>query len=135
MRPLLADGIITPPISITSAVEGLQELPALRNYMTAQTIIIIVLLILGIFFSCSNWYRPISARCSVPVMLIWFTMLAVLGAIHLFDDLAIFKAISPHYAIEFLRTYPHGFWLLGAVFLCTTGAEALYSDLGHCGPG
>ncbi len=60
-------------------------------------------------------------------------MLAILGAIHLFDDLAIFKALSPHYAIQFLRHYPHGFWLLGAVFLCTTGAEALYSDLGHCG--
>ncbi|MET0393583.1 MAG: KUP/HAK/KT family potassium transporter, partial [Chitinophagaceae bacterium] len=68
-----------------------------------------------------------------PVMFIWFTMLACLGAYHVFDDLTIFKAISPHYAFEFLRTYPGGFWLLGAVFLCTTGAEALYSDLGHCG--
>jgi KUP system potassium uptake protein len=62
-------------------------------------------------------------------------MLAVLGAWHLFDDLEIFKALSPHYAIMFLRSYPGGFWLLGAVFLCTTGAEALYSDLGHCGKG
>ena len=66
-------------------------------------------------------------------MFIWFTMLAILGGIHVFDDLSIFKALSPYYAIEFLRTYPEGFWLLGAVFLCTTGAEALYSDLGHCG--
>src|SRR5688500_3760665 len=66
-------------------------------------------------------------------MLTWFTYLAIQGGIHVFDYLAIFKAISPHYAIEFLRTYPEGFWLLGAVFLCTTGAEALYSDLGHCG--
>jgi KUP system potassium uptake protein len=61
------------------------------------------------------------------------TMLAVLGAFHLFDDLEIFKALSPHYAIQFLRHYPGAYWLLGAVFLCTTGAEALYSDLGHCG--
>jgi KUP system potassium uptake protein len=60
-------------------------------------------------------------------------MLAVLGAFHLFDDLEIFKALSPHYAIQFLRHYPGAYWLLGAVFLCTTGAEALYSDLGHCG--
>ncbi len=66
-------------------------------------------------------------------MFIWFTMLAVFGALHIADDLTIFKALSPYYAIEFLITYPHGFWLLGAVFLCTTGAEALYSDLGHCG--
>src|SRR5690606_5155130 len=68
-----------------------------------------------------------------PVMFIWFTMLAVFGALHIADDLTIFKALSPYYAIEFLINYPHGFWLLGAVFLCTTGAEALYSDMGHCG--
>ena len=66
---------------------------------------------------------------------IWFTMLAVLGIAHLTDDLSIFKALSPHYAIQLLTQYPKGFWLLGAVFLCTTGAEALYSDLGHCGKG
>src|SRR5438132_10664471 len=66
-------------------------------------------------------------------MFIWFTMLAVLGSNHLLDDLGIFKALSPHYAIQLLTTYHKGFWLLGAVFLCTTGAEALYSDLGHCG--
>ncbi len=60
-------------------------------------------------------------------------MMAVLGGSHLVDDLQIFKSLSPHYAIELLTTYPKGFWILGAVFLCTTGAEALYSDLGHCG--
>lgn len=68
-------------------------------------------------------------------MLVWFGMLAVLGAIHLMDDIAIFKAFNPYYAFELLTMYPKGFWLLGAVFLCTTGAEALYSDLGHCGKG
>jgi KUP system potassium uptake protein len=70
-----------------------------------------------------------------PVMFIWFSMLAVLGAAHVLDDLSIFKAFNPYYAINFLAEYPSGFWLLGAVFLCTTGAEALYSDLGHCGRG
>jgi KUP system potassium uptake protein len=68
-----------------------------------------------------------------PIMMVWFTMLAILGGIHVFDDLSIFKAFNPYYAYEFLANYPEGFWLLGAVFLCTTGAEALYSDLGHCG--
>lgn len=68
-------------------------------------------------------------------MLIWFSMLAILGVVHVFDDLTIFRALSPHYAFEFIRTYPSALWLLGAVFLCTTGAEALYSDLGHCGKG
>src|SRR6476646_3413945 len=70
-----------------------------------------------------------------PIMFIWFTMLAVLGSAHLLDDIFIFKAINPYYAIELLTAYPSGFWILGAVFLCTTGAEALYSDLGHCGRG
>lgn len=68
-------------------------------------------------------------------MFIWFSMLAVLGAAHVLDDLTIFKAFNPYYAIRFLSEYPYGFWLLGAIFLCTTGAEALYSDLGHCGRG
>lgn len=129
---LLADGIITPPISITSAVEGLGELPSLRG-MPTDTIVIIVLIILSLFFFLQQFGTASIGRLFGPVMFIWFTMLAVLGMIHVFDDLAIFKALSPHYAIQFLRDYPGGFWLLGAVFLCTTGAEALYSDLGHCG--
>src|SRR5207247_9586078 len=66
-------------------------------------------------------------------MFIWFTMLAVLGSSHLLDDIFIFKVLNPYYAIDLLTVYPNGFWILGAVFLCTTGAEALYSDLGHCG--
>lgn len=131
---LLADGIITPPISITSAIEGLEELPALRG-MPTQTVVIIVLCILSVFFFLQQFGTASIGRMFGPVMFIWFTMLAILGAVHVFDDLTIFKALSPHYAIEFLRNYPEGFWLLGAVFLCTTGAEALYSDLGHCGRG
>lgn len=129
---LLADGIITPPISITSAIEGLEELPVLRG-METNTTVIIVLIILSLFFFLQQFGTASIGKIFGPVMLTWFTMLAILGGIHVFDDLAIFKAVSPHYAIEFLRTYPEGFWLLGAVFLCTTGAEALYSDLGHCG--
>src|SRR5688572_3705862 len=68
-----------------------------------------------------------------PVMFVWFTMLALLGIVHLSDDFTIFRAFSPYYAIDFVTAYPNSLWLLGAVFLCTTGAEALYSDLGHCG--
>ncbi|HET6993992.1 MAG TPA: KUP/HAK/KT family potassium transporter [Chitinophagaceae bacterium] len=131
---LLADGIITPPISITSAVEGLQELPILRS-LTTETVVIIVLIILAMFFFLQQFGTANIGKLFGPVMFIWFTMLAVLGSFHLFDDLEIFKALSPHYAIQFLRHYPGAYWLLGAVFLCTTGAEALYSDLGHCGRG
>jgi KUP system potassium uptake protein len=130
---LLADGIITPPISVTSAIEGLDELPVLRGHLHVDTVVIIVLIILSAFFFLQQFGTASIGKLFGPVMFLWFTMLAVLGAVHLLDDPAIFKALSPHYAIEFLRTYPGGFWLLGAVFLCTTGAEALYSDLGHCG--
>ncbi len=131
---LLADGIITPPISITSAIEGLRELPALRELGTHDdTIVIIVISILVLFFFLQQFGTTAIGKLFGPIMFIWFSMLAVLGAWHIFDDLSIFKALSPYYAINFLATYPQGFWLLGAVFLCTTGAEALYSDLGHCG--
>ena len=131
---LLADGIITPPISITSAIEGLRELPAMRNLgQTDNTIVIIVLSILAAFFFLQQFGTASIGKLFGPIMFIWFTMLAVLGIYHIFDDLSIFKAINPYYAINFLANYPGGFWLLGAVFLCTTGAEALYSDLGHCG--
>ena len=131
---LLADGIITPPISITSAVEGLGKLPALRG-ITDDALVIIVLIILSLFFFLQQFGTASIGKIFGPIMLTWFTMLAILGGIHVFDDLSIFRSLSPYYAIEFLRTYPQGFWLLGAVFLCTTGAEALYSDLGHCGKG
>ena len=130
---LLADGIITPPISITSAIEGLKELPSLGIQEGSNTVVIIVISILALFFFLQQFGTASIGQFFGPVMFIWFTMLLVLGITHVFDDLSIFRAISPHYAIEFLRTYPNGFWLLGAVFLCTTGAEALYSDLGHCG--
>ncbi len=131
---LLADGIITPPISITSAIEGLRELPALQNLST-NIIVIIVLAILVLFFFLQQFGTASIGKLFGPVMLVWFTMLAVLGASHVMDDLSIFKAFNPYYAINLLSVYPEGFWLLGAVFLCTTGAEALYSDLGHCGRG
>jgi KUP system potassium uptake protein len=130
---LLADGIITPPISITSAIEGLKELPALGIEDGSNTVVIIVLAILTLFFFMQQFGTASIGKLFGPIMFIWFTMLLVLGFIHVFDDLAIFKALSPYYAVSFLKNYDGGFWLLGAVFLCTTGAEALYSDLGHCG--
>ena len=131
---LLADGIITPPISITSAIEGLKVLPRFHD-MEQNTIVYIVIGILVVFFFMQQFGTASIGKMFGPVMTIWFGMLAVLGFIHLSDDFGIFKAINPYYAFHFLFTYPEGFWLLGAVFLCTTGAEALYSDLGHCGRG
>ncbi len=129
---LLSDGIITPPISITSAIEGLKELPSFRD-LGKDTIVYIVLGIISAFFFLQQFGTASIGKMFGPVMLIWFSMLATLGLVHIADDLSIFRALNPYYAIHFLVVHPHGFWLLGAVFLCTTGAEALYSDLGHCG--
>ncbi len=129
---LLADGIITPPISISSAIEGLRKLPQFAN-LGQETVIFIVLGILTVFFFAQQFGTSSIGKLFGPFMAVWFSMLAVLGIIHITDDITILSALNPYYGIHFLFTYPEGFWLLGAVFLCTTGAEALYSDLGHCG--
>ncbi len=129
---LLADGIITPPISITSAIEGLKNIPALHE-IPRNTIMYIVLAILIAFFFLQQFGTGSIGKLFGPIMFVWFTMIAILGFIHLTDDFSIFKAFNPYYAINFLLNYKGAFILLGAVFLCTTGAEALYSDLGHVG--
>ena len=129
---LIADGMITPPISVTSAVEGLRQIPAFHE-IGDWSIVFIVLGILVVLFFLQQFGTASIGRMFGPIMTIWFLMLALMGSLHFFDDIGIFKAFNPYYAIELLTTYPKGFYILGAVFLCTTGAEALYSDLGHCG--
>lgn len=131
---LLSDGIITPPISVTSAIEGLKELPKFHT-LNQNTIVYLVLGIISVFFFMQRFGTASIGKLFGPVMGIWFGMLAVLGIVHISDDLNILKAFNPYYGIKFLINFDGGFWLLGAVFLCTTGAEALYSDLGHCGRG
>ena len=129
---LLADGMITPPISVTSAVEGLTQLPRFAA-ITEMQIVYIVLGIIAVLFFMQQFGTASIGRMFGPIMLVWFSMIAVLGIIGISGDWSVLKAFSPHYAIKLLTTYPKGFWILGAVFLCTTGAEALYSDMGHCG--
>jgi KUP system potassium uptake protein len=124
---LLADGIITPPISVASAVEGLETIvPHL------PTIPIVIAILSGLFIFQRFGTQKVGSIFG-PAMVVWFTMLMVLGFSQIYHHPDIFKALNPMYAYRLLVEYPHGFWLLGAVFLCTTGAEALYSDLGHCG--
>ncbi len=133
---LLADGMITPPISITSAIEGLKQIPSLSHFAhNKDAIVYIVLGIIVILFFVQQFGTASIGKLFGPIMFLWFGMLAVLGLLHIHDDWAIFRALNPYYAIHLLVKYPNGFWLLGEVFLCTTGAEALYSDLGHCGKG
>jgi KUP system potassium uptake protein len=129
---LLADGMITPPISVTSAIEGLRQIPSL-SHISQNTIIYIVIGILTVLFFIQQFGSAFIGRFFGPIMSVWFVILAVLGLIHLSDNLYILKAFNPHYAIQLLTVYPNGFYILGGVFLCTTGAETLYSDLGHCG--
>lgn len=124
---LLADGIITPPISVASAIEGLQI-----RYPHIDTIPII-LGILTLLFIIQQFGTGFVGKAFGPIMFLWFSMLAVLGARQLVGHWDILAAVNPMYAFRLLTQHPEGFWLLGAVFLCTTGAEALYSDLGHCG--
>lgn len=131
---LIADGMITPPVTITSAIEGLRQIPSL-SHISTWTIVYIVLGIITLLFAMQQFGTGSIGKLFGPVMTIWFLMLASMGMLHFFDDLNIFKALNPYYAIDLLKNYPQGFWILGAVFLCTTGAEALYSDLGHCGKG
>ncbi|MDP1725528.1 MAG: KUP/HAK/KT family potassium transporter [Bacteroidota bacterium] len=124
---LLADGMITPPISVSAAIEGL-----LIKYPDLPTIPIVVGIITLIFLA-QKMGTSIVGRMFGPVMILWFTMLGVLGIVGIMDNPGILKALNPYYAYQLLAVNPGGFWLLGAVFLCTTGAEALYSDMGHCG--
>jgi KUP system potassium uptake protein len=126
---LLADGIICPPISVSSAIEGLEIL-----YPNIKTVPIVLVILSGLFMVQVFGTKVVGGAFG-PIMLIWFVMLGTLGAIHISDYPMVIKALNPYYAYNLLANNPTGFSLLGAVFLCTTGAEALYSDLGHCGRG
>ncbi|NGY38883.1 KUP/HAK/KT family potassium transporter [Flavobacterium sp. XN-5] len=124
---LLADGIITPPISVSSAIEGI------KTYYPQINTIPIVIGILFVLFSIQQFGSKLVGKFFAPMMLIWFSMLGILGVIQITKYPEVFKAFNPYYAYNLLSAHPDGFFVLGFVFLCTTGAEALYSDMGHCG--
>jgi KUP system potassium uptake protein len=124
---MLSDGMITPPISVSSAVEGLElKYPG----MPTMTITIVII---SILFFVQRFGTAAVGKSFGPIMFIWFTVLAALGVMNISHDLEVLSALSPHYGIQLLMSNPKGIFILGAVFLCTTGAEALYADLGHCG--
>lgn len=124
---LLADGIITPPISVSSAVEGIRTF-----YPTINTVPIVIGILIALF-SIQQFGTKLVGRFFAPIMVVWFGMLGVLGLLQLTSHPEVIKAINPYYAYHLLSIHPEGFYVLGFVFLCTTGAEALYSDMGHCG--
>jgi KUP system potassium uptake protein len=126
---LLADGLITPPISVASAIEGL-----LIFYPKLDTVPIVIGILIALFVSQQFGTKQLG-RLFGPIMLVWFTFIGAIGFYALLSEPSVLKAINPLYGWRMLTNYPNGFWLLGGIFLCTTGAEALYSDMGHCGRG
>ncbi len=126
---LLADGLITPPISVSSAIEGL-----LIFYPNLDTVPIVIGILIALFVSQQFGTQQLG-KLFGPIMIVWFTFIGVIGFWALLGQPSVLQAVNPVWAWRLLAQYPGGFWLLGGVFLCTTGAEALYSDMGHCGRG
>ncbi len=124
---LMADGIITPPISVASAIEGLQKINPHIN-----TVPIVIVILIGLF-AFQQFGTEKIGKIFGPVMVVWFTFIGALGLMAMNGTPGVLKALNPYYAWVMLKEVPGGFWLLGSIFLCTTGAEALYSDMGHCG--
>lgn len=124
---MIADSLITPPISVTSAMEGLR---VINPGVPILPITVIILVLLFLFQQSGT--NKIGSFFG-PAMIIWFGMIAILGAINLTGDFSVLRAINPIYAFRLVAEYPGGLWVLGGVFLCTTGAEALYADMGHVG--
>jgi KUP system potassium uptake protein len=126
---LISDGFLTPAITISAAIEGLAV-----KYPHIPTMPIVIGILVLIFFF-QQFGTSVVGKTFGPIMLVWFVFLGGLGLHQLSGNFTVLKAINPVYAWDLLTKYPQGFWILGAVFLCTTGAEALYADLGHCGKG
>lgn len=126
---LLADGMITPAVSVTSAIEGLSMIKGFKGI----SIVPIVVVIITVIFSLQRFGSQKVGKGFGPIMAIWFSVLFLVGFSQIINFPSVIKGLNPYYAYNLLVNYPQGFWLLGAVFLCATGAEALYSDLGHCG--
>lgn len=124
---LVADGIITPSITVVSAIEGLKAVDA------ATPVVPISIAIISVLFFIQQFGTSMIGKSFGPIMFLWFLMLALMGSMHITQCPFILKAFNPYYAVHLLANNPNWFLILGAVFLCTTGAEALYSDLGHCG--
>ena len=124
---LIADGVITPSLTVMSAIEGLEI------YNPHTPVVPITIGILIIIFVVQQFGTSFIGKFFGPVMVVWFLVLGGLGVMHLSENFEILRSFNPYYAYKLIANSPSAIVILGAVFLCTTGAEALYSDLGHCG--
>ena len=136
---LLADGVLTPAVTVTTAVEGLRSIGSMNRFLGSgqAKVVLITLIIIAILFSVQHAGTSKIGKAFGPVMLLWFTFLGVTGAMHIVSLPAVLRAFNPVYAVRVLVSPNNkvGFMILGSVFLATTGAEALYSDMGHVGKG
>lgn len=134
---LLADGMLTPAVTVTTAIEGLKGLPINGNVLVSnqREVIILTVTILSVLFFIQKFGTDLIGKSFGPIMLIWFTFIGAIGVMNLMGDLTMLKALNPYYAIHLLFSPENkvGILILGSVFLATTGAEALYSDMGHVG--
>lgn len=134
---LLADGMLTPAVTVTSAIEGLDLIPSFKASFGSNqnNIVLIVIIIISALFFIQHFGTDLIGKMFGPIMLIWFSTLAIFGIVNLSHDWTLLRALSPHYAIMTLFSSENklGFFILGGIFLSSTGAEALYSDLGHVG--
>ena len=134
---LLADGVLTPAVTVTTAVEGLRSIPAMDRFLGSGqgTVVVITLLIISLLFVAQRAGTSKIGKAFGPVMLLWFSFLGVTGLLRIFALPAVLRAFNPLYAVQVLLSPNNkaGFMILGSVFLATTGAEALYSDMGHVG--
>ena len=132
---LLDDGFLTPPISISSAVEGLNQIQGIGQYFKPGKFptVILIIAIISVVFYLQRFGTTVIGKMFGPIMAIWFMMILILGLRELIQYPWVLKALNPVYAFRLLFQHENGWLILGGVFLCTTGAEALYSDLGHCG--
>lgn len=128
---VLSEGMITPPISVSSAIEGIESIEQFHG--AHIPIVQITIGIITALFILQQFGTAAVGRFFGPVMLVWFSMLGFLGAVETAGHLSVLQAANPMHAINLLLHHPNALVLMGAVFLCTTGAEALYADLGHCG--
>lgn len=135
---LLSDGALTPAVTVTSAIEGLKSVPQLTNIYSQEIwVILTTLAILALLFAIQKFGTGFVGKIFGPLMFLWFSFLGISGLLNSFANLSIFKSLNPYYAIELLFSddNKNGLFILGSIFLATTGAEALYSDLGHVGRG
>ena len=134
---LLADGVLTPAVTVTTAVEGLRSIASMDRFLGPgqAKVVVITLIIITVLFSVQHAGTSKIGKAFGPVMLLWFSFLGLTGLWNVFSLPVVLKAFNPVYAVQVLFS-PHnkaGFMILGSVFLATTGAEALYSDMGHVG--